>query len=169
MLGAESRRAARSDGQIDRRVRGTSVCAMSAHSRACAARARAQALLRRRALDVLYPRCCGLDGHKKSVVACVLTPGRAGQPGQETRTLGTMTAELVAVIAWLEASGRAAAGGVGLRRDPRSTGARRRRPPYFHSGVRRLKALRDGNQPETVQGPSAAMVLEDQALPASWA
>ena len=56
-------------------------------------------------MDVLYPRCCGVDVHKKSVVACVLTPGRAGQPQQETRTFGTMTADLVALGQWLEEQG----------------------------------------------------------------
>ena len=25
-------------------------------------------------MEVVYERCCGLDVHKKSVVACVITP-----------------------------------------------------------------------------------------------
>jgi len=33
-----------------------------------------------RAMEVLYPRCWGLDVHKKTVVACLLTPGPSGQP-----------------------------------------------------------------------------------------
>ena len=45
-------------------------------------------------MDVVYERCCGLDVHKQTVVACVLLPGR-GQPAKEIRTFGTMTADLL--------------------------------------------------------------------------
>jgi transposase len=38
----------------------------------------------------IYERCAGLDVPKKTVVACVLTPA-----GQETRTFGAMTSELL--------------------------------------------------------------------------
>jgi transposase len=55
-------------------------------------------------MDVLYERCCGLDVHKKTVVACVLTPGRPGQPQKEVRTFGTMTADLLALADWLGAA-----------------------------------------------------------------
>jgi transposase len=48
-------------------------------------------------MRVVYERCCGLDVHKKTVVACVMTP-----EGQETRTFGTMTQELIALADWLE-------------------------------------------------------------------
>jgi transposase len=47
-------------------------------------------------MQVMYDRCAGLDVHKKTVVACVLTP-----EGQETRTFGTMTAELLVLADWL--------------------------------------------------------------------
>ena len=47
-------------------------------------------------MDVLYPRCAGLDVHKKTVVACARTP-----EGQETRTFGTMTRDLLALADWL--------------------------------------------------------------------
>jgi transposase len=47
-------------------------------------------------MQVMYERCAGLDVHKKTVVACVLTP-----EGQETRTFGTMTAELLVLADWL--------------------------------------------------------------------
>lgn len=47
-------------------------------------------------MRVLYQRCCGLDVHKKSAVACVITP-----EGRETRTFGTMTADLLALADWL--------------------------------------------------------------------
>jgi transposase len=48
-------------------------------------------------MRVVYERCCGLDVHKKTVVACVMTP-----EGQETRTFGTMTQDLLALAEWLE-------------------------------------------------------------------
>ena len=48
-------------------------------------------------MDVKYDRCCGLDVHKKTVVACAITP-----EGQETRTFGTMTGELLALADWLQ-------------------------------------------------------------------
>src|SRR4029077_6014301 len=58
-----------------------------------------------RAMDVLYPRCCGLDIHKKLVVACLVTPSAEGQPQQEVRSFGTMTAELLQLADWLTAAG----------------------------------------------------------------
>ncbi len=56
-------------------------------------------------MDVIYERCCGLDVHKKTVVACLITPGEAGQPHKETRTFGTMTQDLLALADWLVAAG----------------------------------------------------------------
>jgi transposase len=51
-------------------------------------------------MNIMYERCAGLDVHKKTVVACVLTP-----EGQETRTFGTMTAEVLTLADWLLACG----------------------------------------------------------------
>ena len=48
-------------------------------------------------MDTLHQRCCGLDVHKKSVVACVITP-----QGREIRTFRTMTGDLLALADWLE-------------------------------------------------------------------
>ena len=56
-------------------------------------------------MDVLHERCCGLDVHKREVVACLLTPGRPGQPHKEIRRFGTMTAELEELAGWLAAAG----------------------------------------------------------------
>jgi transposase len=56
-------------------------------------------------MEVIYPRCCGLDVHKKTVVACLLTPGADGKPTKVIRTFGTMTADLVALADWLAAAG----------------------------------------------------------------
>ena len=47
-------------------------------------------------MEVLYPRCCGLDVHKKEIVACVITP-----EGKQTRTFGTLTEELLSMAGWL--------------------------------------------------------------------
>ena len=54
-----------------------------------------------RDLHVLYPRCCGLDIHKKTVVACVLLTDPDGADQRFVRTFGTMTADLVALGDWL--------------------------------------------------------------------
>jgi transposase len=51
-------------------------------------------------MQVMYERCAGLDVHKKTVVACVVTP-----VGQATRTFATMTADLLALADWLLAYG----------------------------------------------------------------
>jgi transposase len=56
-------------------------------------------------MDIVYPRCCGLDIHKRTVVACVLTPGADGQPHKAVRTFGTMTADLLDLADWLAAAG----------------------------------------------------------------
>jgi transposase len=52
------------------------------------------------ALEVVHERCCGLDVHKKTVVACIISPGT-----REVRTFGTMTDELEALATWLEEHG----------------------------------------------------------------
>jgi transposase len=52
-------------------------------------------------MDVVYERCCGIDVHKKSLVACLLTPGAGSRPAKEVRTFGTMTADLLALLDWL--------------------------------------------------------------------
>lgn len=48
-------------------------------------------------MDVMYTYCCGLDVHKKNVVACVLTP-----QGKEIRTFLTMTDDLIVLSDWLK-------------------------------------------------------------------
>ena len=56
-------------------------------------------------MDVLYSHCCGIDVHKKSLTACLLTPGMAGVPVREIRTFGTMTDDLLTLGDWLAAAG----------------------------------------------------------------
>ncbi len=52
-------------------------------------------------MDVVYPRCAGLDVHKRTVVACVIVPGPKGKPQKKISTFGTMTDDLIALGAWL--------------------------------------------------------------------
>ena len=56
-------------------------------------------------MEVVYPRCCGLDLHKRIVVACRIVPGPRGKPQKEIRTFSTMTADLLALADWLQAAG----------------------------------------------------------------
>ncbi len=55
-------------------------------------------------MDVAYERCCGLDLHKRTVVACLIVPGPRGKPQKEVRTFGTMTTDLLALADWLQAA-----------------------------------------------------------------
>ena len=47
-------------------------------------------------MDVVYGRCCGIDVHKKNVVACVLTLDH-----KEIRTFSTMTDDLLDMVSWI--------------------------------------------------------------------
>jgi transposase len=51
-------------------------------------------------MEVLHPRCCGLDVHKETVVAC-LRLVIDGKAIKETRTFATTTAGLLALSEWL--------------------------------------------------------------------
>lgn len=52
-------------------------------------------------MEVVHARCAGLDVHKRTVVACVVRSGAAGAVERETRTFGTMLADLEALAGWL--------------------------------------------------------------------
>ncbi len=54
-------------------------------------------------MQIVHQRCCGLDVHKKSVVACVLITQPNGDVRRHVRTFGTMTADLLALDDWLTA------------------------------------------------------------------
>lgn len=54
-------------------------------------------------MEVVYSHCAGLDVHKKTVVACALTPDTQGKVQKETQTFGTMTADLLTLLDWLQA------------------------------------------------------------------
>src|SRR5438128_2845100 len=56
-------------------------------------------------MDVVYPRCCGIDIHKKTAVACVVVSETKAPPHKETRTFGTMTDDLLALADWLATEG----------------------------------------------------------------
>ena len=56
-------------------------------------------------MEISYTHVAGLDVHKKTVVACVLTPGTHKKPQKEIRTFGTMTQDLLALADWLSSKG----------------------------------------------------------------
>lgn len=55
-------------------------------------------------MEVMHA-CCGLDVHKKFVVACLISFGTDGSPQKEIRTFGTMTQELLGMADWLSEAG----------------------------------------------------------------
>jgi transposase len=55
-------------------------------------------------MEVLYPRCAGLDVHKDSVVACARIVIDTGVE-QNVATFGTTTSALLALSDWLEEQG----------------------------------------------------------------
>lgn len=54
-------------------------------------------------MEVLYPRCAGLDVHKETVVACVRCV--SAPTAHEVRTFGTTTGALLELSDWLDAHG----------------------------------------------------------------
>jgi transposase len=55
-------------------------------------------------MEVLYPRCAGLDVHKATVVAAVRL-ATTGRVAREVRTFATTTAGLLELAAWLAENG----------------------------------------------------------------
>ena len=56
-------------------------------------------------MEILYANCAGLDVHKKTVKACLLTRTSNGQPHKEFRTYLTTTEELLQLGDWLKEQG----------------------------------------------------------------
>ena len=56
-------------------------------------------------MEAIHSRCAGLDVHKKTVVACVITPGSKGGWHRESRTFTTMTRQLLELSDWLSTHG----------------------------------------------------------------
>lgn len=56
-------------------------------------------------MEVLHKACCGVDVHKKLILACLIVVASDGTLRKETRTFGTMTEDLLKLSDWLTANG----------------------------------------------------------------
>jgi transposase len=56
-------------------------------------------------MDVVHVRCCGIDVHKRTVVACLLASNSGGALSKQVRTFGTMTQDLLCLADWLTTAG----------------------------------------------------------------
>ncbi len=56
-------------------------------------------------MEVVYPRCSGIDVHKRFLVACLSIVETNGQRHKELRQFSTMTGEILVLKEWLKASG----------------------------------------------------------------
>ena len=56
-------------------------------------------------MEIVHRCCCGLDVHKKMIVACVIVLDAAGQRQKETRVFGSMTQDILALADWLTGAG----------------------------------------------------------------
>lgn len=56
-------------------------------------------------MQILHSCCCGLDVHKKQIVACLMFTDSAGRRQKEIRTFGTMTADILSFSDWLTSAG----------------------------------------------------------------
>lgn len=56
-------------------------------------------------MQVVHQHCAGLDVHKKTVVACVITPKEKGRWEKEIRTFSTLTKDLLNLSDWLTSKG----------------------------------------------------------------
>ena len=59
-------------------------------------------------MDVIFTHCAGLDVHKKTVMACRITPDPTGQQAEglvELKEFGTMSVDLLALSDWLLEAG----------------------------------------------------------------
>jgi len=56
-------------------------------------------------MQALIERCCGLDVHQETVVACLVIGAPGVRPSKEVRTFRTVTRELEALRDWLKAAG----------------------------------------------------------------
>ena len=56
-------------------------------------------------MELVHPRCAGLDVAKDEVVACVRVPDGRGGRDQEVRTFQSFTSGLEALAGWLAAEG----------------------------------------------------------------
>lgn len=56
-------------------------------------------------MHVVYERCCGIDIHKKFIVACLCILTMQGTIQKEIRSFSTMTGDLLRLLGWLKAAG----------------------------------------------------------------
>ncbi|MGH8475964.1 MAG: IS110 family transposase [Methylococcales bacterium] len=56
-------------------------------------------------MRIVYKRCCGMDVHKRVIVACLLMLDRHGELHKQIRKFGTMTNDLLEMLDWLQAAG----------------------------------------------------------------
>ncbi len=56
-------------------------------------------------MEVVFERCCGLDVHKATVVACLWVRDSMGKIQKEIQTFGTMMVDLLVLYDWLKAKG----------------------------------------------------------------
>src|SRR5215472_945796 len=52
-------------------------------------------------MQIVFDRCAGLDVHKKSVMACLITTSDDGERRKERQTFSTMTPDLLRLREWL--------------------------------------------------------------------
>ena len=56
-------------------------------------------------MEIVYPRCAAIDGHKRTAVVTVGWVDDQGRPQKQTRTFGTMTRDLERLRQWLAERG----------------------------------------------------------------
>lgn len=56
-------------------------------------------------MHVVYEIACGVDVHKNSLTACLLSGGAPGTTAKQTRTFSTMTVGIESLLAWLKEAG----------------------------------------------------------------
>jgi transposase len=53
-------------------------------------------------MHLVYQRCCGIDIHKKMIVACFMAADATGERRKEVRTFRTVSKELLELLDWLK-------------------------------------------------------------------
>ena len=56
-------------------------------------------------MQVVHPCCCGVDIHKRIIVACLIILGQDGKLTKEVRSFVPMTEDLLPLAEWLLAAG----------------------------------------------------------------
>jgi len=55
-------------------------------------------------VEVIHPICCGMDVHKESISACLISVDSDGKEGLQIREFGTFFSDLIALRNWLVAN-----------------------------------------------------------------